>query len=97
MANIKKLYDYQQLDLDDLHYLLNLLHTITNEVSLRERFVDTEFDPKLNRSTILRCKYKLELFLKTSRLKPKILDKPTMHGDKAKLLAELKEYSKAKK
>lgn len=75
-ADIFNSEDYE-LDINDLRYLMNLIYTIEKEPALRERFVDREFDPKLNRSTLIRCRFKLQLFLRSNRLRPKVLDKPT--------------------
>ena len=84
-----KIYNFKELDLQDLHYLLNLLHTICNEVALKERFLDTEFECREDRSTILRCKYKLEVFLASNQLKPKILGNPFKDTKNAKRKAKL--------
>lgn len=70
-------YDHNNLDFDDLHYLLNLCTTIMREKDIRVRFVDQEFNPNLNRSTIIRCHHKLRLLLQSRNLKPKILTLPT--------------------
>lgn len=75
-ADIFNSEDYE-LDINDLRYLMNLIYTIEKEPALRERFLDTEFNPRLKRSTLIRCRFKLQLFLRSQRLRPAILDKPT--------------------
>jgi hypothetical protein len=82
--------DYEtlpELDTHDIRYLHSLCSEILDTPDLRDRFVDENFDPKLNRSTLIRCEFKLKQFLIKKRLSVNIKNKPTKCSRKSSSIA----------